>query len=374
MSIGTAPPASKESIGTAVEVDVDGRAGSRRRPLRRDHAITRVAINGFGRIGRNFLRAYLERRPGYEVVAVNDVGDVKTMAHLLEFDSLLGRLPQEVQVGPDTITVGELELQALSIPEPANLPWRELGVDVVVEATGRFENRERAKAHLDAGARTVLISAVADDPDITLVMGVNDRAYDPKYHRIVSNASCTTNCVTPLAKVLHDAFGIERGFMTTVHAYTPSQPVLDAPHKDLRRARAAAINLIPTTTGATRALGTVLPELDGKIGGIAIRAPIPVGSIVDLVVEASRPADRDEVNAVFRKAAEEGPMVGILRYADEPLVSSDIVRSPYSCIFDSQLTMSQDGLIKVFGWYDNEWGYSCRLVDLVAKLHARIYA
>jgi glyceraldehyde 3-phosphate dehydrogenase len=334
--------------------------------------MTRVAINGFGRIGRNFLRAYLERRPDYEIVAVNDVGEPKTMAHLLKFDSILGRLPEEVEIGRDTITVGELELQALSIPEPANLPWRELGVDVVVESTGRFEKRDRAKAHLVAGARTVLISAVANDADVTLVMGVNDGAYDPHYHRVVSNASCTTNCVTPLAKVLNDAFGIERGFMTTVHAYTPSQPVLDAPHKDLRRARAAAINLIPTTTGATRALGTVLPELKNKIGGIAIRAPIPVGSIVDLVVEISRPADRDAVNAVFRNAAEDGPLVGILRYADEPLVSSDIVRSPYSCVFDSQLTMSEDGLVKVFGWYDNEWGYSCRLVDLVARLHGRI--
>jgi glyceraldehyde 3-phosphate dehydrogenase len=225
--------------------------------------MTRVAINGFGRIGRNFLRAYLERRPDYEIVAVNDVGKPKTMAHLLEFDSVLGRLPDGVEVGPETITVGELELRAFSIPDPANLPWRELGVDVVVEATGRFEKRDSAKAHLDAGARTVLISAVANDADVTLVMGVNDDAYDPEKHRIVSNASCTTNCVTPMAKVLHDAFGIERGFMTTVHAYTPSQPVLDAPHDDLRRARAAAINLIPTTTGATRALGTVLPELDG---------------------------------------------------------------------------------------------------------------
>jgi glyceraldehyde 3-phosphate dehydrogenase len=333
--------------------------------------MTRVAINGFGRIGRNFLRAYLERRPEYEVVAVNDLGDVKTMAHLLEFDSLLGHLNEEVTADAETITVGERTLQAFSIPEPKDLPWRELGIDVVVESTGRFEKRDKAKAHLDAGARAVLISAVANDADVTLVMGVNDGAYDPKHHRIVSNASCTTNCVTPLAKVLHDAFGIERGFMTTVHAYTPSQPVLDTPHKDLRRARAAAINLIPTTTGATRALGTVLPELEGKIGGIAIRAPIPVGSIVDLVVEISRPADRDAVNGVFRNAAEQGPLVGILRYADEPLVSSDIVRSPYSCVFDSQLTMAEDGLVKVFGWYDNEWGYSCRLVDLVDRLHAR---
>jgi glyceraldehyde 3-phosphate dehydrogenase len=334
--------------------------------------MTRVAINGFGRIGRNFLRAYLERRPDYEIVAVNDVGKPKTMAHLLEFDSVLGRLPDGVEVGQDTITVGELELRAFSIPEPANLPWRELGVDVVVEATGRFEKRDSAKAHLDAGARTVLISAVANDADVTLVMGVNDDAYDPEKHRIVSNASCTTNCVTPMAKVLHDAFGIERGFMTTVHAYTPSQPLLDAPHDDLRRARAAAINLIPTTTGATRALGAVLPELDGKIGGVAIRAPIPVGSIVDLVVEVSRRADRDAVNTAFRNAADEAPLMGILQYADEPLVSSDIVRSPYSCIFDSQLTMSEGELVKAFGWYDNEWGYSCRLVDVVARLHAGI--
>jgi glyceraldehyde 3-phosphate dehydrogenase len=268
----------------------------------------------------------------------------------------------------ETITVGEDRLRAFSIPEPENLPWRELGVDVVVEATGRFEKRDKAQAHLDAGAGTVVISAVANDADVTLVLGVNDGAYDPERHRVISNASCTTNCVTPLAKVLHEAFRIERGFMTTVHAYTATQPVLDAPHKDLRRARAAAINLIPTTTGATRALGVVLPELDGKINAIAIRAPVPVGSIVDLVVQLSRPAGRDEVNAVFRSAAERGPLVGILRYADEPLVSSDIVRSPYSCVFDSQLTMSEDGLVKVFGWYDNEWGYSCRLVELVERL------
>jgi glyceraldehyde 3-phosphate dehydrogenase len=329
--------------------------------------MTRVAINGFGRIGRNFLRAYLEREPSFEVVAINDLGDPTTMAHLLEFDSLLGRLPDEVEVDAEseTITVGAQKLQAFSIPEPEKLPWRELGVDVVVESTGRFGNREKAQAHLDAGARTVVISAVANDADVMLVLGVNDEAYDPNRHRVISNASCTTNCVTPMAKVLHDAFTIERGFMTTVHAYTASQPLLDGPHKDLRRARAAAINLIPTTTGATRALGTVLPELDGKIGAIAIRAPIPVGSIVDLVVEVSRPTDRDEVNAVFRAAAEQGPLDGILRHADEPLVSSDIVRSPYSCIFDSQLTMVDDRLMKVFGWYDNEWGYSCRLVDLV---------
>jgi glyceraldehyde 3-phosphate dehydrogenase len=329
--------------------------------------MTRVAINGFGRIGRNFLRAYLERRPGYEIIAVNDLADPTTMAHLLRFDSILGPLPDDVVVGRDTIAVGDLELKALSIPEPENLPWRELEVDVVVESTGRFKERDKAQAHLDAGANSVVISAVANDADITVVMGVNDSAYDAERHRIVSNASCTTNCVTPMAKVLHDAFGIERGFMTTVHAYTASQRVLDAPHKDLRRARAAAINLIPTSTGATRALGTVMPELEGKIGAIAIRAPIPVGSIVDLVVELSRAVDRDELNAAFREAAE-GSLAGILSYADEPLVSSDIVHSPYSCVFDSQLTMSAGGLIKVFGWYDNEWGYSCRLVDLVDRV------
>jgi glyceraldehyde 3-phosphate dehydrogenase len=331
----------------------------------------RVAINGFGRIGRNFLRAYLERRPDYEIVAINDLGDPRTMAHLLEFDSLLGRLPKEVVVGSETITVGDLALRALSIPEPKNLPWRDLGVDVVVEATGRFETRDKAGAHLDAGASSVVISAVANDADVTLVLGVNDDAYKPDRHRVISNASCTTNCVTPLAKVLHDAFGVERGFMTTVHAYTATQRVLDAPHKDLRRARAAAINLIPTTTGATRALGTVMPELDRKISGIAIRAPIPVGSIVDLVVEVSRAVGRDEVNAAFRDAAENGPLSEILSYADEPLVSSDIVRSPYSCVFDSQLTISEGALVKVFGWYDNEWGYSCRLVDLVERMVAR---
>jgi glyceraldehyde 3-phosphate dehydrogenase len=329
--------------------------------------VTRVAINGFGRIGRNFLRASIDRRGSYEIVAVNDLGDPKTMGHLLEFDSILGRLPEGVEAGPDSLTIGDVELRALSIAQPENLPWRELGIDVVVESTGRFTKRDQARAHLDAGAGSVVISAVANDADVMVVLGVNEDAYDAGRHRIVSNASCTTNCIAPLAKVLHDAFAIERGFMTTVHAYTASQLVLDAPHKDLRRARAAAINLIPTTTGATRALGTVLPELAGKLDAMAIRAPIPVGSIVDLVVELGRPADRDEVNAAFRSAAG-GPLSGILTYADEPLVSTDIVRSPYSCVFDSQLTMAQDSLVKVFGWYDNEWGYSCRLVDLVERV------
>jgi len=328
----------------------------------------RVAINGFGRIGRNFFRAYLERKPGFEVVAVNDLGDPKTMAHLLAFDSVLGPLPMSVHADTETITIGERALRALSIADPVDLPWRELGIDVVVESTGRFEKREQAQAHLDAGAGRVLISAVANDADVTIVLGVNEEAYEPERHRIVSNASCTTNCVTPLAKVLHDAFTIERGFMTTVHAYTPTQPVLDSPRRDLRRARAAAINLIPTTTGATRALGTVLPELQGKIDGIAVRAPVPVGSIVDLVVELAREVDAGEVNDVVRQAAAQQRLAGILRFAEEPLVSSDIVHSPYSCIFDSELTMASGSLVKVFGWYDNEWGYSCRLVDLIELL------
>jgi glyceraldehyde 3-phosphate dehydrogenase len=241
-------------------------------------------------------------------------------------------------------------------------------VDIVVESTGRFERRDQAQAHLDAGARTVMISAVAPDADVMVVLGVNDEAYDPDRHRIVSNASCTTNCVAPMAKVLHDAFGIERGFMTTVHAYTATQSLLDGPHKDLRRARAAAINLIPTTTGATRALGAILPDLEGKIDALAIRAPVPVGSIVDLVVDLQGPVEREQVNAAFQAASEGGAMAGILSYSEDPLVSSDIVRSPYSCIFDSELTMVSGSLAKVFGWYDNEWGYSCRLVDLVGRL------
>jgi glyceraldehyde 3-phosphate dehydrogenase len=332
--------------------------------------MTRVAINGLGRIGRNFLRAWLDKSAAVEIVAVNDIGELTTMAHLLQYDSVLGRLRDDVSVGPEVIRVGGHELRALSIADPEHLPWRELGIDVVVESTGRFTKREKAEAHLNAGAARVLISAVADDADVMVVMGVNDAGFDPDRHRIISNASCTTNCVTPMAKVLDDAFGIEQGFMTTVHAYTTSQPVLDSPHKDLRRARAAAINLIPTTTGATRALGKVLPALDGKIGGLAIRAPIPVGSIVDLVVHVSRPVARDEVNAAFRRAAE-GSLAGIIGYADEPLVSTDIVGSPYSCVFDSELTSVEGRLVKTLGWYDNEWGYSCRLLDLVELIGAR---
>jgi glyceraldehyde 3-phosphate dehydrogenase len=330
--------------------------------------MTRVAINGFGRIGRNFFRASREREAGFRVVAINDLGDPGTMAHLLAHDSVLGPLGDQVRIEGRSLVVGDDELRALSIADPAALPWAELDVDVVVESTGRFEKREQAEAHLRAGASKVVISAVANDADVTIVLGVNDDAYDREQHRIVSNASCTTNCVTPLAKVLNDAFTIERGFMTTVHAYTPTQPVLDSPHRDLRRARAAAINLIPTSTGATRALGTVLPELDGKIGGMAVRAPVPVGSVVDLVVELGRPVEVADVNDAVRAASAGQRLAGILHYSDEPLVSTDIVRSPYSCVFDSELTMANDSLVKVFGWYDNEWGYSCRLVDLVDRL------
>jgi glyceraldehyde 3-phosphate dehydrogenase len=327
----------------------------------------RVGINGFGRIGRNFFRAHLERGGDFEVVAANDLGDARTMAHLLKYDSVLGPLDVEVEVGDGTIRVGDSELRMLAERDPAALPWGALGVDVVLESTGLFTDRASAQKHLDAGARKVVISAPATEPDVTLVLGVNDDAYDPSSHQVVSNASCTTNCVAPLAKVLHDAFGIERGFMTTIHAYTNDQNVLDLPHKDLRRARAAAINLIPTSTGAARAIGLVLPDLKGKVDGVSVRAPVPTGSVTDLVVTLSREVTRDDVVEAFRAAAA-GPLGRYLRVADDPLVSTDIVRSPYSCIFDSELTMANGRMAKVFGWYDNEWGYSCRLVDLVAMI------
>jgi glyceraldehyde 3-phosphate dehydrogenase len=331
-------------------------------------ATIRVGINGFGRIGRNFLRAHLERGGDFEVVAVNDIGDTLTMAHLLKYDSVLGPLRQAVEAEEEAITVAGRRIAKLSVRDPSQLPWADLGVDVAIESTGLFTKREQAQAHLAAGAKKVVISAPATNPDVTLVLGVNDAAYDPAAHAIVSNASCTTNCVAPMAKVLHDAFGIEQGFMTTVHAYTNDQRVLDLPHADLRRARAAAVNLIPTSTGAARAIGLVLPDLKGKLDGMAMRAPVPDGSVVDLVVRVGRETSAEEVNAVFRERADTGPLAGILKYTEEPIVSSDILGSPYSCIFDSQLTMASGRLVKVFGWYDNEWGYSCRLVDLVGRL------
>ncbi|HZT52822.1 MAG TPA: type I glyceraldehyde-3-phosphate dehydrogenase [Gaiellaceae bacterium] len=331
-------------------------------------ANVKVGINGFGRIGRNFLRAQLQRGGGFEIVAANDIGDVRTMAHLLKYDSVLGPLDAPVEAGDGVIRVGSQEIAFVSARDPAELPWRELGVDVVVESTGRFTARTEVEKHLAAGARKVVVSAPATDPDITVVLGVNDRAYDPERHHIVSNASCTTNCVAPVAKVLHEAYGIERGFMTTIHAYTNDQRTLDLPHTDLRRARAAALNLIPTSTGAARAIGLVLPDLKGKVDGVSIRAPVPTGSIVDLVVQVQAEPTVEEVNERFRAQADRGDLEGILQYTDEPIVSTDIVHSPYSSIFDSSLTMANGNLVKVFSWYDNEWGYSCRLVDLVARI------
>src|SRR6266436_3118073 len=332
----------------------------------------RVGINGFGRIGRNFFRASLERGGDFELVAANDIGDTKTMAHLLKHDSVLGTLDLPVEAGDGFIRAGDHEIKFVSERDPAQLPWGELGVDVAIESTGLFTDRDSAQKHLDAGAKKVVISAPATDPDLTVVLGVNDREYDPERHNIISNASCTTNCVAPMAKLLHEAYTIERGFMTTIHAYTNDQRTLDLPHPDLRRARAAAINLIPTSTGAARAIGVVLPELKGKIDGMSMRAPVPDGSVVDLVVLVSRETSEDEVNELFRAAAERGPLEGLLEYSDEALVSQDIVGSPLSCTFDSALTMVNGRMVKVFGWYDNEWGYSCRLVDLVSKMGASL--
>jgi glyceraldehyde 3-phosphate dehydrogenase len=330
-------------------------------------AKTRVGINGFGRIGRNFFRAAQERGD-FEIVAFNDLGDVNTMAHLLKHDSVLGTFPEDVEVESGSLKVGGKEVRGLAERDPAALPWRDLEVDVVIESTGFFTKRDGAQKHLDAGAKKVIISAPATDPDVTIVLGVNDDTYDAEQHAIISNASCTTNCVAPMAKILNDTFGIDRGFMTTIHAYTNDQSILDLPHKDLRRARAAAINLIPTSTGAARAIGLVLPELKGKVDGISVRAPVPTGSVTDLVVTLRKETRADEINAAFAAAASEGSLAPYLDYSTEPLVSSDIVHSPASCTFDSELTMAQGNFAKVFGWYDNEWGYSCRLVDLVSKL------
>src|SRR5579862_3242563 len=331
-------------------------------------AKTRVGINGFGRIGRNFFRASLTREANFEIVAANDLGDPTTMAHLLKWDSTLGPLPGEVSVSDGVLHAAGKEIRLLEERDPAAMPWGDLGVDIVLESTGFFTKREGAQKHLDAGAKKVVISAPATDPDITLALGVNDDQYDPDAHNIISNASCTTNCLGPLAKVLHDAFTVERGFMTTIHAYTADQRLQDMPHSDLRRARAAAINLIPTSTGAAKAIGLVLPELAGKLDGVAVRAPVPTGSLTDLVATLGREVTADEVNAAFEAAAGSGPLEGYLQYSADPLVSTDINESPYSCIFDSKLTMARGNLVKVFGWYDNEWGYSCRLVDLINKL------
>jgi glyceraldehyde 3-phosphate dehydrogenase len=324
----------------------------------------RVGINGFGRIGRNYFRALLEQGADIEIVAVNDLGDTATTAHLLKYDTILGRLKQEVSHTADSITVDGHTIKVMSERDPADIPWGKLGVDIVIESTGIFTKREDAAKHLAGVAKKVLISAPGKNEDITVVMGVNQDNYDPANHHVISNASCTTNCVAPMAKVLDENFGIVRGLMTTVHAYTNDQRILDFPHRDLRRARAAAENIIPTTTGAAKATALVLPQLKGKLDGMAMRVPVPTGSVTDLVVELGREVTKEEVNAAFQKAAE-GELKGLLEYTEDPIVSSDIVSTPASCTFDSSLTMVQEGKnVKVIGWYDNEWGYSHRLVDL----------
>jgi len=331
----------------------------------------RVGINGFGRIGRNFYRAVRASGADVEVVAFNDLGDVATMAHLLKYDSILGRFPGTVEVTGEGFSVDGTQVRALAERDPGALPWGDLGVDVVVESTGFFTKASAARAHVDrGGAKKVIISAPATDEDITIVMGVNDSAYDGS-QTVISNASCTTNCVAPMAKVLLDTFGIERGMMTTIHAYTADQQLQDMPHKDLRRARAAALNIIPTSTGAAKATSLVLPELAGKLDGIAMRVPVPTGSVTDLVVTLGRETTRDEVNAAYRAAAD-GLMKGYLVYTEDPIVSCDIVTSPASCTFDAQLTMVMGNQVKVVGWYDNEWGYSNRLVDLIGLVGSKL--
>ena len=323
----------------------------------------KVGINGFGRIGRNFFRAARARGADIEFVAVNDLGSLTTMAHLLKYDSVLGVLPNKIEAVDGGISVDGAVLKVLSERDPKNLPWGKLGVDLVVESTGFFTDRDKAAAHLDAGAPLVVVSAPANGADATFVYGVNHQDFDPKKHKVVSNASCTTNCFVPLVKVLDDNFGVENGLMTTVHAYTGDQQLVDGPHSDLRRARGAAINITPTSTGAARATSLVMEAMKGKLDGTALRVPVPTGSITDLVANLKKPATADEINAAFKNAAE-GPLKGVLEYTDAPIVSSDIVTNPHSCIFDSGLTMSMGSLVKVLGWYDNEWGYSNRLVDL----------
>jgi glyceraldehyde 3-phosphate dehydrogenase len=334
----------------------------------------RVGINGFGRIGRNFWRAVQAgagSAAGIEIVAANDLGDIATFAHLLKYDTLLGTLDMDVTAGDAAITAGPHTIQMFAERDPAALPWADLGVDVVVESTGRFTKGADARRHIDAGARKVIISAPATGEDITIVMGVNDESYDPAAHDIISNASCTTNCVAPMAKVLMDSFGVVKGLMTTIHAYTNDQVILDFQHKDLRRARAAAQNIIPTSTGAARATALVLPALKGKLDGLSMRVPVMDGSVTDLVVQLAREASAAEVNEAFRVAAE-GQLKGYLSYTADPIVSSDIIGTPWSCTFDSSLTMAAGDQVKVIGWYDNEWGYSNRLADLTAHVGARL--
>jgi glyceraldehyde 3-phosphate dehydrogenase len=328
----------------------------------------KAGINGFGRIGRNLFRAAKERGADIDWVAVNDITDTQTLAQLLKYDSVLGPYPGTVEATGDSLVVDGDELKVFAERDPAALPWGDLGADVVVESTGLFTDRENASKHLDAGAKKVIISAPAKEPDVTIALGVNDDAYDKDAHDVISNASCTTNCLAPVAKVLHDTVGIEHGLMTTIHAYTADQRLQDLPHSDLRRARAAAINLIPTSTGAAKAIGLVIPELDGKLNGVAIRAPVPTGSVVDLTVRVQKDTSVEEINGAM-KAAAEGPLEGILQYTEDPIVSTDIVKSPYSSIFDAELTAVLEGnFVKVFAWYDNEWGYSNRLIDVVGRV------
>jgi glyceraldehyde 3-phosphate dehydrogenase len=333
---------------------------------------TRIGINGFGRIGRNYFRAALAQGADIEIVAVNDLTSPEALAHLLKYDSVGGRLKETVEVKDGNIVVNGNVIKVLAERDPANLPWGELGVDIVIESTGFFTKAAAAQKHIDAGAKKVLISAPASDEDITIVMGVNDGLYDPENHHIISNASCTTNCLGPLAKVVNDEFGIERGLMTTVHAYTADQNLQDGPHNDLRRARAAAINMVPTSTGAAKAIGLVLPELKGKLDGYAIRVPVPTGSATDLTVTVSRETTVEEVNAALKKASESEALQGFLTYTDEPIVSSDIVGDPASSIFDSGLTKVIGNQVKVVSWYDNEWGYSNRLVDLTELVASKL--
>jgi glyceraldehyde 3-phosphate dehydrogenase len=336
----------------------------------------RVAINGFGRVGRAAFRAAHEADADIEWVAINDLVDAPTIAHLLRRDSIYGAFPGSVEAAASSLVVDGREVLIFGEKDPAALPWTDLGVDVVIEATGKFRSRAEAAKHLESGARKVIISAPAKDPDVTVVLGVNfDDAYDAERHDVVSNASCTTNCLAPVAKVLHEAVGIRHGLMTTVHAYTGDQRLLDAPHKDLRRARAAAANLVPTSTGAAKAIGLVVPELAGKLQGFAVRVPVPTGSLVDLTVETARPTSVDEINELFRFRADVGPLEGILLYSEEPLVSTDVVGSPYSAIFDAPLTTVVDGTqVKVVAWYDNQWGYSNRLVELAQRVLAPVTA
>jgi glyceraldehyde 3-phosphate dehydrogenase len=325
----------------------------------------KVGINGFGRIGRNFFRAAKKQGKDWDFVAVNDITDAKTLAHLLKYDSVLGTYPGDVSTSENGIVVDGDELRVIAELDPANLPWKELGAEIVIESTGRFTKREDAEKHIAAGAEKVIISAPAKGEDLTVVLGVNDDKYDPANHHVISNASCTTNCVVPMAKVLDDAFGIDQGFMTTIHAYTNDQQILDLPHKDLRRARAAAVNIIPTTTGAAKATGLVLEHLKGKLDGISMRVPVPDGSVTDLVAQVRGEPSIDAVNEAFRAASESGSLAGKLVYTEDPIVSSDIVGTPASCTFDAASTMVMGNTVKIVGWYDNEWGYSNRIVDLV---------